>query len=259
MLNFSSDQLYVLVASFILPLTRVLGFIATAPVFGNSAVPGRVKLLLGVALAVVVAPSMPPVTGVDPSSWMGLGLLLREFTIGVAMGFTARLVFAAVEMAGELVGTQIGLGFAMFYSPALGGATLPTSRLFAVLATLTFLSIDGHLLMIAAIVKSFYVLPINPDISATLNSLSVATLGSELFAIALSLALPVVGALLITNIALGILSRAAPQLNLFSLGFPVMLMIGLIVLTLGLPNLIAAFGRLPELVSNSMSAAITGH
>jgi flagellar biosynthetic protein FliR len=131
--------------------------------------------------------------------------------------------------------------------------------LFAVLATLTFLSIDGHLLMIAAIVKSFYVLPINPDISATLNSLSVATLGSELFAIALSLALPVVGALLITNIALGILSRAAPQLNLFSLGFPVMLMIGLIVLTLGLPNLIAAFGRLPELVSNSMSAAITGH
>jgi flagellar biosynthesis protein FliR len=258
MLSFTADQLYTLVASFILPLTRILGFVATAPIFGNSAVPARVKVLLGTALTIVIAPAVPPIAGTDPSSWAGLGLLVREFLIGLAMGVAARLVFAAVEMAGELVGTQIGLGFAMFFSPALGGATLPTSRLFMVLATLTFLSIDGHLLMIAAIVKSFYVLPANLSATAALNTPSIAAMGSELFAIALSLALPVVGALLITNIALGILARAAPQLNLFSLGFPVMLMMGLIVLTLGLPNLIAAFGRLPEIVANSMSSAITG-
>jgi flagellar biosynthesis protein FliR len=252
MVSVTSDYLFALIASFIFPLARILGVVALAPVFGNTAVPMRTKVLVGAALAVVIAPAVPAAPSIDPSSWHGMLLLVREILIGLVIGFAAKLVFSAVEMAGELIGTQIGLGFAIFFSPMFNSAALPTSRLFVTLAMLTFLALNGHLLVIGALAKSFYLVPIGQEIATSLNPSHVVKLGKDLFVIALSLALPVIGALLVTNIALGILARATPQLHLFALGFPIMLLIGLLVLNFGLPSLLVALGTLPETMSRAM-------
>ena len=243
MISVTSAQLDVWLATLIFPLTRILAMIASSPVFGNKQVPARVKIGLSVLLAIIIAPTIGEMPQAPVGSPQGLLIMVQQIIIGIAMGFTMRLIFTAVEMAGELAGLQMGLGFASFYDPLNSAYTPIVARWLGMIAVLAFLTLNGHLYMLAAMAKSFQTLPIGEALSAGgLNT--VAGWGANIFAYALQMSLPIVAALLITNIALGILTRAAPQLNLFAVGFPITLAIGFFMLALSIPYIIPLLDRL---------------
>jgi len=235
MISLTDAQLNTWLINFIWPLTRILGLIMVAPVFGHRAVPARVKIGLGIFIALIIAPTLPPMPDVGLGSWHGLFILVQQLLIGIAIGFIMRIVFAAVEAAGEIVGLQMGLGFASFFDPQSAGQTLVLARFFNMLALLVFLAVNAHLLLIGVLVDSFQTLPISPQPLSAAGFYNVAAFGSTVFAVGLQLALPLIAILLMTNLSLGILTRSAPQLNIFAIGFPITLGVGLIVLDLTLP------------------------
>ena len=235
MISLTDAQLNAWLINFIWPLTRILGLIMVAPVFGHRSVPGRVKIGLGIFIALIIAPTLPPMPDVSLGSWHGLFILVQQLLIGVAIGFIMRIVFAAVEAAGEIVGLQMGLGFASFFDPQSAGQTLVLARFFNMLALLIFLAVNAHLLLLGVLVDSFQSLPISPQPLSAAGFYNVAAFGSTVFAVGLQLALPVIAIMLMTNLSLGILTRSAPQLNIFAIGFPITLGVGLIVLDLTLP------------------------
>ncbi|OQW38665.1 MAG: flagellar biosynthetic protein FliR [Proteobacteria bacterium SG_bin4] len=236
MINISTAELNVLLAAFLWPLSRILALVASAPILGNPSIPVRVKLGLAIMITILVMPmvekSLPQI---DPASGVGLIILLQQVLIGVAIGFVMRIVFVAVEMAGEIIGLQMGLGFAIFFDPQNSGQIDIIGRFLGVIASLAFLAIDGHLMMIALISQSFSTLPVGVDTTTDATFSTLAQWGSEIFKSGLQLSLPVLTALLITNLALGVLTRVAPQLNIFAVGFPLTLSIGLLVLALSMP------------------------
>ena len=243
MISFSSAQLDAWLATLIFPLVRILAMISTSPVLGNKQVPKRIKVGLSVMLAIIIAPTIGEMPPVSIGSPQGLLIILQQVIIGVAMGFTMRLIFTAVEMAGELIGLQMGLGFASFYDPLNASYTPIVARWMGMIAALAFLVINGHLYMLSALAESFKTLPIG-SMMASQGFYEVATWGGSIFAYALQISLPILAALLTTNIALGILTRAAPQLNLFAIGFPVTLAIGFFVLALSMPYFTPLLDRL---------------
>lgn len=237
MISVSSDLLQVWIISLLWPLTRILGVIAAAPIFSHNAIPNQVKLGLGIMLTLIIVPTLPPMPHFEIFSFQGLLILVQQLIIGLAIGFSMRLVFSGVELAGQLVGMSMGLGFASFYDPQSQGQSTAVNQFLVLLAILIFLSLDGHLLIVTAVANSFISMPIAVD-GAGINSLKIAMWGETIFSSGLMLALPAVAALLITNMALGILTKTAPQLNLFGIGFPVTLSIGLLVLALSLPGML---------------------
>lgn len=244
MISLSSAELNTWVAAFLWPLTRILGLVATAPLFGNLSIPVRVKIAFGVMLSLVIAPTVPAMPAVDPMSLAGLLIVMQQLVIGLAMGFAMRIVFAAVEMAGEAAGLTMGFGFATFFDPQTRARSSAIAQFLALLTLMIFLAANVHLMMLATLAESFISLPIAAIPSGSAGFRQIANWGGLIFSAGVQLSLPVVAALLITNIALGILTRAAPQLNLFGIGFPVTLGAGFIVLMLSLPYLSAPLDRL---------------
>ena len=243
MISVTSTQLDAWLVAFIWPFTRILGLIAAAPVTGRAPFPARGKVALAILISIVITPALPPLPKIDPSSWHGLFLLAHELALGLALGFVMRLVFTAVELAADLIGLQMGLGFAQFYD-AQSAAPMPVlGRFFGLAATLTFLAINGHLLLFGVLAESFTTLPIGGSATGAFWQ-TLASKGGHLVFAALSLALPVIAALLITNIALGILSRAAPQLNIFAVGFPVTLIVGFAAALFSISYLLPVFEHL---------------
>jgi flagellar biosynthetic protein FliR len=243
MITVSSVQLNAWLVAFIWPFTRILGLLAVAPVTGGAQFPARGKVGLAVLITLVVAPTVPSMPEIDPASWSGLFLLANELAIGLAIGFAMRLVFVAVEMGSELIGLQMGLGFAQFYDVQTAAPEPVLSRFFSIAATLTFLAINGHLLLLSVLTDSFQTIPIATGASVTFWQ-TLASWGGYMIYAALSLSLPVIAALLITNLGLGILSRAAPQLNIFAVGFPITLIIGLVGALLSVPFFLPIFENL---------------
>lgn len=235
MLSFTDAQLNTWLVAFVWPLVRILGLLMVAPVFGHRSVPARVKVGLGIFIALIVAPTLPPMPQVGLGSWQGLFILVQQLLIGIAIGFTMRVVFAAAELAGEVVGLQMGLGFASFYDPQSAGQTLVLARFFNLLAMLVFLAVNAHLLVLGLLAESFQILPVSTGPLAAEGFRNVAAFGSMIFVVGLQLALPLIAVLLMTNLALGILTRSAPQLNVFAIGFPITLGVGLIILDFSMP------------------------
>jgi len=233
-LTFGSAELSAWLAAFLWPFARVLGLLIAAPLFGNPRFPLRVRLGLALLITVVVAPTLPPVPQVAPDSLAGLGIFAQQLLIGLTMGFAVRLVFTAVEMAGELIGMQMGLGFAMFYDPQNAGQMPVVGQFLGVLTTLIFLALNGHLLMLSALAESFRDLPVG-TLPGTGRWLDIAGWGAGIFSAALLLAMPVIAALLTVNLALAALTRSSPQLNVFAIGFPITLAVGFAALLLTLP------------------------
>ncbi|MBJ7309172.1 flagellar biosynthetic protein FliR [Rugamonas sp. CCM 8940] len=237
MITLSTADINLWIAALLWPLTRILGLIAAAPLFGNNSVPITVKVGLGVLLALIVAPAVPALPGADPLSLAGLLILSQELLIGLAMGFSMRIVFAAVEMAGEIGSLTMGLGFATFFDPNTQGRSSAISQFLALVATMAFLATNTHLVLLSALVESFSSLPLSAQPIYGGGFKQLADWGGKIFSIGVQLSLPIVAALLITNVALGILTRAAPALNLFGIGFPITLGVGLLVLAMSLPYL----------------------
>lgn len=237
MITLSTTDINTWIAALLWPLSRILGLIAAAPVFGHASTPVSVKLGLGVLLALIVAPAIPALPAADPMSMAGLLILAQEMLIGLAMGFSIRIVFASVEFAGEVSSLTMGLGFASFFDPNSQGRSSAISQFLALLATLAFLSVNAHLVLLSALVESFSSLPVSALHVSGGGFKQLADWGGKIFSTGLQLSLPIIAALLITNVALGILTRAAPQLNLFGIGFPITLGVGFLVLAMALPNL----------------------
>ncbi|HQV16232.1 MAG TPA: flagellar biosynthetic protein FliR, partial [Denitromonas sp.] len=163
MIEVTSAELNAWLAGLMLPLARILGMISAAPLFSNGAVPVRIRLAVGIATAMVILPALPSLPAIDPGSGLGLAVFVQQILIGVVIGFVMRLVFAAVDVAGELIGLQMGLSFATFFDPQSGGQTGVLAEFLGLLASLIFLALNGHLLMIEVVVRSFDWLPIRPE------------------------------------------------------------------------------------------------
>ncbi len=234
MISIGSAQIDAWIVAFIYPLTRILGFIATAPLWSSNGVPARTRLILGLAIAVALTPSLPLMPVVQPASLTGLWIMAQQMLIGIGMGFAVKIVFAAFNVAGEFIGTQMGLGFATFYDPLSSAQTPVIAEFINLLALLLFLSMNGHLLYLATLAQSFSAIPVSATPIAAGSWLNLAELGSRMFSAGLLLSLPVMAALMITNVALAVLTRAAPQLNLFALGFPLTLLGGFFALAISL-------------------------
>ncbi len=237
MISITSAELYTWIASLLWPLTRILGLISTAPLFGNVSVPARVKIGLGVLLSMIIAPTVPTLPALDPMSLRGLLILVQQLVIGISMGFAMRIVFACIEMAGEISSMTMGLGFATFYDPQSRGHSSAISQFMALLMLMIYLATDLHLALLSTLAQTFVSLPISEAAISGAGFQQVAIWGGRIFSAGVQLSLPIVAALLITNMALGILTRAAPQLNIFAIGFPITLGVGLSMLALSLSYL----------------------
>ena len=244
MISFTSAELNTLITGLLWPLTRILGLLAVAPLYGNVSVPATVKIGLGLLLAMIIAPTVPPVLGVDPMSLPGLLILVQQLLIGVAMGFTMRIVFACMELAGELAGLSMGLGFATFFDPQTQGRSIAVSQFLSLVTIMLYLATNVHLALLSTLADSFVSMPIN---DAPLNGKlfeQITGWGGKVFSTGLQLALPIVAALLITNVGLAVLARSAPQLNLFGIGFPVTLTVGFVMLAITVPYMGGPMTRL---------------
>jgi flagellar biosynthetic protein FliR len=218
------------------PFLRVSAMMLAAPIFSSASISVRVRVLLAVAVAALVAPLAPSAATPEPLSALGVLTALREVAIGLVMGFVMQLVFGAVVVAGHSVAMSMGLGFAMSVDPQNGVQVPVVSQLNVVLATLLFLAVDGHLLLIRAVADSFTLLPVAGLAPPAEMFANVAALGSQLFASALLLGLPTLTAVLMINVAFGVITRAAPQLNIFAVGFPVTILAGFLFMLLALPS-----------------------
>lgn len=243
MINLSAAQLDLWMAGFLFPLARIMGLIATAPILSNRAIPARIRMGFGAAMTLALIPALPP-SGLIVGSWPGLLALLQQMLIGIALGFSMRVVFTAIDLAGELIGLQMGLGFAMFYDPDNAAQSPVISEFLGLLAMLVFLSINGHLMLLAVIGNSFEWWPVGADLFPANGWMAIARWGSTIFSAGVMLALPVIAALLVVNIALAVLTRAAPTLNLFAIGFPVTLIAGFVMLLLSMPFFAPALQQL---------------
>lgn len=243
MLSITSAQLDAWIGLLMYPLTRVLALVAVAPPFSNQGMPMLTRLAVGLAVTFALMPVLPAMPAVTPDSAAGLAILMEQVLIGLAMGFAMQLAFSAIEVAGELIGLEMGLSFAVFYDPQSSGQTAVVSELMTLLATLIFLSLNGHLMLLSLLAQSFTALPVG-QVLAPLQLANLAGDAAMMFTIGLMLALPIVAALMMTTLALGVLQRAAPQLNLFAVGFPVTLMVGFAMLALAMPYFAPSFEHL---------------
>lgn len=240
------DQLYGWINAFLWPFIRILALMGTAPLFGESSIPMRVKVGFAALMTMAIAPALGPMPDIPTGSYAALWLALQQVLIGVALGLTMRIVFAAVQSAGEFIGLQMGLAFASFFDPATGANTAVLARIMNVIAMLLFLAVNGHLLMLGNLVHTFHVLPIQVG-SLDINGWGVLfEWSSTVLVSGMLLALPLIIVLLTISLALGILNRTAQQLSVFAVGFPISLMMGYILLLTVLPQTAPFLTRLFE-------------
>jgi flagellar biosynthetic protein FliR len=233
--TFTEAQVWAWMSPLLWPFVRTLALFSALPMFSQRAVPVRLRIGLAFLIALCAQAGMPPMPVVPLDSPVALMVLLQQLVIGLTLGFAVRLIFAAVEFAGEIVGLQMGLNFAGFFDPTTGGQTTAVSRFFGVSVSWLFIVINGHLLVIAALVASFEAFPVGPEPMAFVRQVQPQVWGAEMFHLGLWIALPLVAMLLFVNLVLGLISRVAQQMNIFAIGFPITLGIGLIGALLTLP------------------------
>ena len=222
----SEPELLRWVNQFVWVFARVGALFLAAPVLRSTGFPPRVRVLVALFVTLIVLPSVPAVPTVDPLSAEALMIGVREVAIGLAMGFVLQMVFAALTIAGESISMSMGLGFSTMIDPQNGVPVPVLSQYFVLLATLIFLSLDGHLLLFQLLAASFQTLPIAPASADADAAWQLVGWASEMYAGALLIALPVLTAVLMANLAFAVVTRAAPQLNIFAVGFPFMLLLG---------------------------------
>lgn len=237
MVAFSQLQLEAWLAGALLPFLRVLALFSAAPLLSHRSVPLRVRVAASAVIAFAVAPFAGVPEGLSLASATGLALVAQQVLVGLTLGFAARLLFAVFELAGEFIGLQMGFSFAGFFDPH-GGTESAVGSWLHTLAMLLFVAMDGHLLLVDAIVSTFRTIPIGADPLAVIRQVRLDLLGAEVFRLALTLALPATMLMLFVNLVLGFTSRVAPQLNIFAVGFPVTLLAGLAALALGAQQLL---------------------
>lgn len=219
------------------PFVRIGACLMVAPMFSASYVPPRIRIVLALALTVLVLPVIPRPVGLTLLSADGISTTAQQMVIGIAMGFALQLMFDALTLGGQLLANGMGLGFAFNIDPLRGVSTPALGQFYVLLGSLTFLALNGHIAMIQTLVASFRGLPIGPVGLSPAALHTLANWGSYLFLGALRIALAGMTALVVINLGFGVMSRAAPALNLFAVGFPITLVFGMVVVLLGLTSM----------------------
>ncbi|WP_246058644.1 flagellar biosynthetic protein FliR [Luteibacter pinisoli] len=223
-------------------MARISGLVIMSPVLGSNMIPQRIRLGLIVMLTVVLTPLAP--LDIRPLSAAGVATLAQQLLIGAALGFVLKLVFEAVSFAGQFVSQAMSLGFAEVVNPGVGGTTPVISQFYTMLVTLLFLVMNGHLQLIDLLAESFRSMPVGQAGMGTDGLWAVLTFATHLFAGAVRVALPALTALLVVNLGFGAISRSAPSMNLFAVGFPITICLGLVAVWLALRGLPSAFDSL---------------
>lgn len=222
--------------AFLLITARMGGMLFTSPVFGSRYLPAQAKAALSLILALIVLPLVPLAefnAGSSAVNWTVSAL--KELAVGLVLGYAANLVLAAVQLAGQLMDLEVGFGIVNLIDPHTGQSSPLIANFFQLLAMLLFLLTNSHHYFLVALIKSFKVIPLGmavfgPGLNAGLTRLFVG-----LFVTAVKLAAPVLAALFLTNVALGVMARAVPQMNLFSVGLSLKVIAGLAAILASMP------------------------
>lgn len=241
-MEFSFSDLNQYLQSILLPFFRIGALFLTMPVIGTRVVPARVRIITAALVTFVIMDVIPIQPAAELLSLPMLGDIGAELLVGGTVGFVFQVVFQCFVLAGQIIAVKIGLGFASMNDPVNGVQTTVVSQFYLVAATLLFIVFDGHLVLLELVVESFWVIPFG-DYSA-IEFYAVAGLGSWLFTTALLMCISLLTALLLVNLAFGVMSRAAPQLNIFAVGFPLTLTLGMILIYMGLESMLSYFERI---------------
>jgi flagellar biosynthetic protein FliR len=256
-LQVTTTEITAWIGGFLWTLLRVSVMLAATPIFSARMVPLKVRLTVGLLLTWMVLPFVPPVPAVEPLGPIGLLISMHQLLIGLAMGFTFQMVFAALAVAGESVAMSMGLGFAFMIDPQNGIQVPVLSSFYVVLGTLLFVALNGHLALIEMLVDSFNTLPIGVEGLGPERIWQLVTWAGRMFRGAVLVALPVLTSMLLVNLTLGVITRAAPQLNVFAVGFPMTLFLGFVLLLLSIPSFVRQFEQLLA-AGYTLIAQITG-
>ncbi len=242
MIEFDIAALQHWLNQFMWPLIRISGFCMVAPIFGAALVPARVRLLFSLLLTMMVAPALHDLPTPDFLSPASVVLVAQQLLIGIGLAYFLQMLMQAFVAFGQIISMQMGLGFASMNDPINGVSVATVSQFYLLMVTLLFLAINGHLVMIDVLVESFRTLPIGVDVGGA-RLLTLIGWASWMLAAALLMALPAVTALLIINCSLGVITRASPQLNIFAIGFPFMLVLGMLILWASMATILPNFER----------------
>ncbi len=232
------------VATLIWPFIRISAMLMAIPVIGTRMVSVRIRVVLAILISFVVLPLIPEVPAVDPLSVAGLTVTIHQVLIGLAMGFVLLLTLGALTIAGEVISMSMGLGFASMVDPTNGVNVPVLSQFFLIMGTLLFLALGGHLMIIQLVVNSFQSLPISGEGIERESFWIIIKFASQMFIGAAWIALPALVSILVISLTMGVMTRAAPQLNIFSVGFPVTMLVGFIIIMLVMPTILPRFNQI---------------
>ncbi|MEJ2044274.1 MAG: flagellar biosynthetic protein FliR [Reinekea sp.] len=218
------------ISHFMWPFFRLSAFLVIVPVMGARMVPNRIKLGLALVTTIVVYPVLPDMPIIEALDLQTFIIILEQILIGTTLGFLVFIILQIFILAGQTISMQMGLGFASMVDPANGVSVAVLSQWYQVLVTLVYLALNGHLITFEVVIDSFYALPVGQGLFTIDSWMALAEFGGWLFRASLMLSLPAITALLLVNVSFGVMTRAAPQLNVFALGFPVTMLGGLIII-----------------------------
>lgn len=236
------------VSAFLWPFFRIASFLMAVPLLGSQLVNARVRLMLALAITILVAPllpEMPQFDGLDPSTYL---IIAQQILVGAALGFVFQVFYQVFVLGGQMIAMQMGLGFASMTDPTNGISVVMLGQFYLTLIMMLFIALNGHLVMIDVVVRSFDVVPIGIEGPSKMSYWRVAMSGSWLFSAAMLMALPAVTALLVVNMTFGIMSRAAPQLNILAVGFPFTMVLGLFINWVNLGGFLDQYMRISDFV-----------
>lgn len=253
---FYYDDFLQLLGLYFWVFVRISGMLLMMPLYSGRFVNMRIRILLAVFITIAIAPSLPLPPPIDPFTWHGILLVIQQLGIGIAIGLIFAVVFQAFVIAGHMISMSMGLAMASMIDPATGVNAPIIGRYFTIIATLVFLILNGHILVFKLIHDSFITLPVGLTFFDQDSLELIYTFGAKMFEAGVLLSLPVVTALLLVNIAFGVVARASPALNIFAVGFPITLMAGIVMLIFLTP-LIAPHVKALVLYANDLILGLT--
>ena len=242
-MNVTEDQLLGYLAAFIWPFFRISSMFIAMPVLSVSGVPATLRVMLSVLITGVLLPTLPNMPAVALFSFEGWMVTLQQIALGLSAGFILQMVFSIMLFAGQTIAYSMGLGFASMVDPSTGIQVPVVAQLFVITGNLLFLALDGHLLLIEMMAQSFTTLPVAIEGLGKHDLWLIVSWSSQIFAGGVLLALPIMAILLFVNISFGVASKAAPQLQLFGVGFPMTILFGMILIWISLSGMLDGFAE----------------
>lgn len=257
MFTLATYEIVQLVQSWVWPFCRITGLLMTAPVIGTRTVPIHVRIIMAILITAVLFPVLPAIPNIDPISSDGFLITIQQVMIGISMGISMRIVFVALEMAGQAIGQLMGLMLASMVDPTSGNQVPIVGQFYLLLATLLFIAVDGHLVMISVLAKSFHSMPIGTSGFSNNSMWEIIIWTGTILKAAVLIALPAIVSLLIVNLSFGVMTRSAPQLNIFAVGFPIMIILGVLIIFFNLNSFVPHMMKLFDGGTEMMMKVVT--